>query len=1470
VLPTLRRASDERLSLLTTRAALFVAGASEPATTAVATSSSTTTTSIGTTSVGTTSVGTTSIGTTSVGTTSVGTTSVVAGSVTSTEVVPTARPRSEPAQLLLLSARSEAALAASRDAMADWIEQRDLPVADLCFTAALRRSHLEHRLAVVGASRPALAAALRHAGTGTRIGARPRIVFVFPGQGSQWPGMGRTLLATEPVFRARFEACAAALAPYLHPDPSGPNFAGPSLAELVTDADASLERSDIVQPLLWAFGVALAALWRELGVTPDAVVGHSMGEVAAACVAGALSLDDGARIIALRSRLARSLVAERGAMAVVELSLADAGRAIADLSPRVVVGVHNGPRSCVLSGEPAALDLVLARLEARGVFCRRVRVDYASHSPQMHALTGPLLAALAGIAPRSGEVPMLSTLSADWQPGAGLDPAYWAANIRERVRFAEAVDRLQRSAPDEPTRSWQGQPRVLLEVSPHPVLLAAMRDGLPTTGGHLALGSLRRDEDPRACLLEALGALHTLGAEARLSSLFPDGGRPIDLPAIAWQRSPHWLPKPAAAPAPIGGHPLLGAGFSSPAQPGTHFFAGTLSSQRPPYLTDHRVGDAIVVPGATWLDLVLAAARQAELPTDTITDARFEAALVLPESGDVAVQVVLTRGDDGPRFECFARAAESWTRHVSGRLQHAPSQPGSAPTATPHPGAALTTATPHPTAALTTAAPRPGAAFYAELAARGLHYGPRCRGVESLAVVDHRVFATLVRPEGSNAPGSVLHPVLLDAALHALVALVPAADARPLVPVGLRRSHLHRAPGASACALARIVAQDGERIEGEVQILDPDGELLVEIDGLQLQRLAGARARHDDRLTLAWRELPAITPTRGPARWLLLPDRGGVATRLQTLLESTGDHVERATDLDALTGTWDGLLDLSGLDLTLAPEAAGEATSRATIDVLDPMLRRAQALSRQPGPELPRLWLLTRGARRVLADDPVIPTQAPIWGLGLTLGYEHPELRCTRVDLPTDDPALTASLHALVTELHADPGEDQLALRGPRRLGARILTGTNTTASHVHPNKTASPTPTSHSDHPNTGTHTRPTSTAHPSPGAHLITGGLGGLGLALAQWWVARGARHLVLLGRRGVTEPTQAATLAELRAAGARIDIHSVDVADADALARVLADLDVPLLGVFHAAGVLDDGLVRNQDRRGLERVMAPKIAGAWNLHRLTRDQPLRHFVLYSSVAALIGSPGQSNYAAANAFLDALAEHRHALGLPALSVAWGAIADVGLAAQDEQRGARLAGRGILPLSVARAHEQLALLLDSPAHIHVGIAAFDPRAWLEFYPTAAASPLFTELRAPSPTTSQSLRAELTAASPDERARLVDDFLRAQVLRVLRVDATRLHRHVSLLELGLDSLTGLELRNRLEAGLGLPLRASLAWTYPRLDELAAHLTELVTPAPPPSLIAPTPTPPEADPDALEQLSDDELMRALAAELERTP
>jgi NADPH:quinone reductase-like Zn-dependent oxidoreductase/acyl carrier protein len=389
----------------------------------------------------------------------------------------------------------------------------------------------------------------------------------------------------------------------------------------------------------------------------------------------------------------------------------------------------------------------------------------------------------------------------------------------------------------------------------------------------------------------------------------------------------------------------------------------------------------------------------------------------------------------------------------------------------------------------------------------------------------------------------------------------------------------------------------------------------------------------------------------------------------------------------------------------------------------------------------------------------------------------------------------------------------------------------------------------------------------------YLVTGGLGGLGLSLARWMVERGARHLVLASRSG-TEGRAEEPLAALRRAGADVTVARADVANRAEVARLLEGISAmgrPLRGVFHLAGLLDDALLAQQDRTRFRRVMAPKVDGAWNLHVLTKDQPLDLFVLYSSVASLVGSPGQANYAAANAFLDALAGYRRAQGLPALSLGWGPFSEAGLAAAQANRGSRVQERGMASLTPAEGEALLAGLLDRD-EAHVGVVQLDVRQWMDFYPTLASSSLFSGLaRGSERPASQDAapRQAILAAPPERRRTLMERFVRDQLARVLRADPARIASTAPLKTLGLDSLTGLELRNRLESGTALKLSSTLIWTYSSVSALAEHLLGLIAPVEPPASVSPPPGPTEEERLYAEakSMSDEHLMAELARELD---
>ncbi|HEU4767887.1 MAG TPA: SDR family NAD(P)-dependent oxidoreductase, partial [Pyrinomonadaceae bacterium] len=437
--------------------------------------------------------------------------------------------------LLPLSGRKEQAKRDYARSLADYLERSsDTSLNDICYTASVRRTHHSHRAAIVAATRTEFVNALNAVANGENHGAviagKPRasesssVAFIYPGQGSQWLGMGQQLLQQEPVFRAAVERCEPAIRKYTD---------WSVMDELrATEVSSQLHRVDVVQPTLFAVAVGLTELWRSWGIAPSAVVGHSMGEVAASYIAGALSLDDAARIICLRSKLLRR-VSGQGVMAVTELPRSKAEEYLRGYEDRVSIAVCNSPSSTVLSGEPAAIDEILSKLEAQDIFCRRVKVDVASHSPQMDPLRPDLLAALSELKPRSGSVPIYSTVVGEVCDGSQFDANYWANNLRRPVQFAGAIESLL----------YNGF-RTFLEVSPHPLLSGNIREVLKYRGiDGAAVSSLHRDEDERSMLHKGLAALHCSGQPVKFASLYPNGGRVVSLPAYAWQRERHWLPE---------------------------------------------------------------------------------------------------------------------------------------------------------------------------------------------------------------------------------------------------------------------------------------------------------------------------------------------------------------------------------------------------------------------------------------------------------------------------------------------------------------------------------------------------------------------------------------------------------------------------------------------------------------------------------------------------------------------------------------------------------------------------------------------------------------------------------------------------------------------------------------------------------------------------------------------------------------
>ncbi len=918
------------------------------------------------------------------------------------------------AELVVLSAKSPGALGESARRLRGHIDAHpEEHLADIAYSLLATRSPMECRVALAVASRDALREALDGVANGEAVPgtadasstAPAKVVFVFPGQGSQWLGMGRQLMVEEPVFAEALAECDRAVAA----------VAGWSVVEeLNAPADKSrMERIDVVQPLLFAIEVALAALWRSWGVEPHVMVGHSQGEIAAACVAGALSLTDGATIVCRRSALMRR-ISGKGEMALVELSIEDAEAEIAGFAGRLGVAVSNGTRSTVLSGDPASLAQVLTKLEARGVFCRRLKADVAGHSPQMDPLLEELASQLVAVAPRAGRIPIRSTVTGQTLTGAELTAKYWVDNVRQPVRFAQAVRGL-----------FAEGYTIFVEMSPHPILappVEALRKELGARG--VAVASLRREQPERRTMLEAAGALFVHGYPLDAKRLFPPGVRRVPLPTYPWQRERYWI-APASPRRTAGtatGHPLLGVRV--PVASVDALYESSWSATEPAWLTDHRVGDNILVPGAALAELVRAAAEdQSGGQAALVTGLVLQAPLVVPGSGGRLAQVVLTEG--GVHASIYSLASDApagtaWTLHATAEV-------GPAPAAAP--------------AALDLSAIRRRcpdrmdvAAAYARFASLGVNYGPTFQGVRALWSGPGEALAEVALVPGLEVEGYGAHPVLLDAALQVVLGALGAQMGGALLPFELGRFAVHLPAASSAWVHVRLDAPIADGVVADLSLVDAAGAVIAEVGRLHLRRADPASLRQPDTAVapdafyrLEWPVVEAPSPTKAPqaGRWAVVTFAARrVEAGLLDALRAGGAMAEpievarlpQAAAVDHVVCVWDA-------------ESDAEAALRVATEGLAAI--RALAGRKQP----PRVWWVTRGAVAVTAVEDVSVASSAAWGLGRTLMHEQPELRCTLLDVGRD-----LSVGALLLrELGAGDEETQVAWRGDARHVARLV-----------------------------------------------------------------------------------------------------------------------------------------------------------------------------------------------------------------------------------------------------------------------------------------------------------------------------------------------------------------------------------------------------------------------------------------------
>ncbi|MFJ8650562.1 type I polyketide synthase [Streptomyces sp. NPDC093546] len=1277
----------------------------------------------------------------------------------------------------VVSAKTAQALTAQAGRLLDHLERDSELVCPLnvAYSLGTGRSALEQRAVVVGAHRDELLAGLRalaagesapHVAQGTKTAGKT--AFLFTGQGAQRSSMGLELYNAYPAYAKAFDAVCAELDPLLDKP----------LREIIATGE-ELDQTGYTQPALFATEVALYRLVESWGVTPDYVAGHSIGELAAAHIAGVLSLPDAARLVAARARLMQELPTG-GTMIALQATEDEVLPLLKDVGDRLSIAAVNGPTSVVVSGDEAAASDVAAHFRRLDRKTKRLTVSHAFHSPRMDGMLDEFRRIAAELTYNEPRIPVVSTLTGRLATGDDLrTPAYWADQVRQAVRFADAVTALQGLGAT-----------AFAEVGPDAVLTTLVRD-TADVGPEAAVPLLQRGRPEPEALVTGVARLHTAGVPVDWQGFYAGtGARHTDLPTYAFQHERFWVETTGvvAEAADLGlesaEHPLLGAAVTVAGVEQT-LFTSRLSVRTHPWLADHVVLGQTLVPATALVEMAVRAGDQ--LGCTVLDDLSILGPLVLPAKGGIHVQVSVGAADAGGRREVsiYSRpdsADVPWSLNARGHLGFRGPDVPFALTQWPPAGAEEV----------------PLDDAYEKLATQGYEYGPVYRGLDAVwRVGENEVYAEVSLPEQSRTgvEGFGLHPALLEVALAAsCLATYGSSPAGAVwISTDWHGVRLH-ATGARKLRVRLAVGADGAL---EVQLADMAGQPVatasaVACRAIAVGELSNALARNRDALFhVDWAHYP-LMPADEPEHWAALGEGPFTAGRVLADVAAVAAAVAAGERVDVVLAPLGAMSDgAAGTSGDVAADT--HAVARDALDLVQRWLADERLADT-------RLVVLTRGGVAVTDTEDVTDLGASaVWGLLRSAQSENPG-RIVLVDLDGQ----SSSAAALSAVLAA--GEPQAAVRGGRvhvpRLG-RVAESASGTTGSWNPDGTV------------------------------LVTGGTGSLGALFARHLVTEhGVRSLLLTSRRGPAAEGAAELEAELRALGAEVTIAACDVADREALAALLASVpeDRPLTGVLHTAGVLDDGLIGSQTPERLAAVLRPKVDAAWHLHELTQDMGLSAFVLFSSIAAVVGGPGQSTYSAANHFLDGLAQHRRARGLAAASLAWGLWSQTsGMTGHlDEADLKRIARGGFRPVESGQGPALLDLAMTTG---HATLAA-TPMDLATLREQVQVPVLLQKLARSSgrrtaqntEVSTESLADRLAGLSEEEQRTAVLELVLGRVSEVLgHADASGVPTDQPFSALGFDSLTSVELRNQLGTATGLKLPPTLVFDHPTPAALAAFL-----------------------------------------------
>jgi microcystin synthetase protein McyG len=1439
-------------------------------------------------------------------------------------------PEIEPAQvaqrplnIITASARSDEALDQTLHAYASHLSAAGVKLDEVAHAANAGKAQFNRRAAVIADAPAAAANALVKLARGEslagamRDAARPRppkVAFLFTGQGAQYIGMGRELYGAHPVFAAEIDRCNEALRD---------EWGEVSLLDVLNEDAARLQDTTYAQPALFAIEYALAKLWMSWGVQPAAVAGHSLGELVAACVAGIVSLEQGVRFAAVRGRLMGALPSG-GAMSALMTDEAQAAALVSAVQDCVSIAAFNGPLSTVISGAADEVEKIGAGLRSQGVSVTPLKVSHAFHSPLMEPALGALLEQAAAIQWRAPEIELVSNVTGKSMGAAAPTANYWREHARSPVRFAQSIKTLADSGCN-----------AFIEIGPHPTLLA-MAQLCAVDDNTLWLPSLRRGASDYATLLNSLAAFYVAGGAVDWERFdAPFAVRPDQLPNYPFQRERFWLqgtsveaasaPK-AANSAASGTAQIDKMLYEVNWREASVSTADEIGAAIAPSV-DAAIGDGRLADYADFakaLDrlcalYILAALRSLgwKLAPGSVATRDMPARLgVAAQHGRLFARMLEILEEEG----VLKRTGDEW-RVIAAPPSDDPEVVADALLLKHSDCAAELQLTRRCAAALADVLRNQADPLEVLFPGGSLGDAEQLYQYSPVALVYNALVGDAVMAIARGAAGRPLRILEVGAGTGATTAAIleqlgntpyeyTFTDVSPLflsrardkfasqtsmrfelldlerdpveqgfalagydIVIGANVVHATRDLGLSCTRLRSLLASDGKLVLLEVVMPQRYGDLTVGmLEGwwafVDTQRRNYALISRD-----AWREvlqasgfaavatkpetghgpvfdkyavLIAAPESAAPRRWAIIPDANGMAGDVAAALRTKGRSVTVldpapevfAEQIGSTKGAL-GVVSLGALDSKVEYGAIMQAQQR----LLTPALALVQALSARSAPT--RLYFATSGAQATGPGETSEPAQATLWGLSHVVELEHAEFACGRVDV---DPAASRAVSAemLAQELCADGSENQVAFRNGERLVRRLTGRVPQMAAPMRIDAKA----------------------------GFLVTGGLRGLGVLVGEWLVDRGAQLVVLMGRSAPSDHAKDA-IKRMEGKGARVIVCSGNVSDRADVDRAVGEIrssGAELGGVFHCAGVLDDGVLTAQSWERFETVLAPKVQGGWNLHDACGDAPL---VFFSSGVAVAGTVGQSNHAAANAFEDALAWLRQAQGKPSLSINWGPWAEVGAAAER-----RIAQTFLRPISPGEGMAALSTCLSvNPDGLFAStqVAVFDAD-WSELSARrGGVSPLFSQLVhetrqleqargvARPAAVESSWRARVLSAPENRRLAQLRDELRTLVGSVLGAPAASIDPDEPLRDLGLDSLMAVELRNRLGKAVETQLPASVTFDFPTVAELTAFLVRQGVFG-----LTSTEAPADAAPDDADRYKDQneaELAAALAARLD---